>query len=116
MTEDYGFEIGFYESILIQTPEDERVIELLAQLYTKANRLEDGLQMDLRLSRLRPRDGTVRYNLCCSLALTGKTEEALRALEQALELGYRDIHWMLQDPDLESLHQHPSFRKLIGEA
>jgi hypothetical protein len=41
--------------------------------------------------------------------------EALRSLRQAVELGYRDLDWMQQDPDLEGLKQHPAFQALLQE-
>jgi len=32
-----------------------------------------------------------------------------------VQLGYRDIDWMLQDPDLEVLKEHKGFQALITE-
>jgi hypothetical protein len=55
------------------------------------------------------------YNLACSLALSRRRSDALRVLRRAVQLGYRDVDWMLQDPDLEGLKGHAEFLKLLSE-
>ena len=111
--EDPTFEIGFYESILRREPRYTEVIELLGGLYTKTGRIADGLKMDRKLVRLMPMNATAHYNLACSLALSKRPSEALRSLRRAVDLGYADIDWMVQDPDLEELKEHPSFQALL---
>jgi hypothetical protein len=90
-------------------------VGLLGGLYTKAGRIADGLKMDRKLVRLEPANATARYNLACSLALCKKKPGALRALRQAIELGYDDLDWLQQDPDLEILQGHPEFEKLLRQ-
>lgn len=115
MSNQHTFEISFYESILQKEPQFAEVIELLGGLYTNAGRIEDGLKMDRKLVRLRPDSPVVRYNLACSLALKRRFKDALAALARAVELGYQDIQWMLEDPDLEGLRSHPAFQRLLKE-
>ncbi|HEX3731227.1 MAG TPA: hypothetical protein VHV47_15555 [Opitutaceae bacterium] len=112
---DPAFEIGFYEAVLRRDPGYPEVIEILGGLYTKTGRITDGLKMDRKLVRLQPDNKTAHYNLACSLALTRQKSAALRALRQAIDLGYRDFDWMSQDPDLESLKHHPLFQSLLDE-
>ncbi len=112
---DPQFEIGFYESVLRRQRNYTTVIELLAGLYTKQGRLADGLRMDRRLVKLQPENATAHYNLACSLALTKRNGAALRALRQAVELGYRDADWMQQDPDLDTLKDQPEFLNLLEQ-
>jgi tetratricopeptide (TPR) repeat protein len=111
--EDPSFEIGFFESILRRDPRYTEVIEILGGLYTKTGRIADGLRMDRKLVRLLPTNATAHYNLACSLALSKRTPEALSSLRSAVDLGYVDVDWMLQDPDLEGLKNHPEFKKLL---
>ena len=113
--DDPGFEIGFFESVLRRDPKYTEVIEILGGLYTKTGRIADGLKMDRKLVRLLPENATAHYNLACSLALSRKSSAALAALKKAVELGYTDIDWMVQDPDLESLKDLPSFQKLVAK-
>jgi tetratricopeptide (TPR) repeat protein len=114
-TTDHEFEIGFFESVLKRDPSYTEVIEILGGLYTKHGRVTDGLRMDRRLVRLLPSNATAHYNLACSLALVKKKSEALRSLRQAIELGYRDVDWMQQDPDLDTLKNHPLFQALLDQ-
>ena len=112
---DPEFEIGFFESVLRRNPRYGSVIEILAGLYTKTGRIADGLRMDRKLVRLQPANPTAHYNLACSLALTKHNIAALRALRQAVELGYSDFDWMQQDPDLDALKHQPEFVALLEQ-
>jgi tetratricopeptide (TPR) repeat protein len=112
---DAAFEIGFFASVLKRNPGYVEVIEILGGLYTQHGRIADGLRMDRKLVRLKPVNPTAHYNLACSLALSKRKTAALRSLRQAVELGYRDLDWMEQDPDLEALKNHPEFRTLLGQ-
>lgn len=112
---DTKWEIGFFESVLRREPRYSEVVEILGGLYTKTGRIADGLRMDRKLVRLHPQNSTARYNLACSLALSDRRPEALRVLRTALDLGYRDYHWMSEDPDLQSLQGVPAFEALLDE-
>ena len=112
---DPQFEIEFYEAVHRRCPGYVDVVSLLGGLYTKAGRIADGLKMDRKLVRLEPKNATAHYNLACSLALCKKRPDALRSLRTALSLGYDDLDWMEQDPDLEILKNDPEFRKLLSQ-
>ncbi|MGF1485318.1 MAG: hypothetical protein ACFBZ8_13255 [Opitutales bacterium] len=113
--DDSQFDIDFFECLLKRTPRDPQVVEILGGLYARNGRVDEGLKMDRKLVRLQPDNPTAYYNLACSLALKHRKADALRALNEAVELGYLDVEWMRQDPDLECLWGHPGFRKLIAE-
>jgi len=112
--QDAEWDIRFYESILRRDPGYVMVLELLGGLYTQQGRIADGLKVDRKLVRLQPDNATARYNLACSLALLKRPRDALRELQTAVKLGYRDLEWMEQDPDLEGLKEHPEFRTLVS--
>ena len=112
-THDPEFEIRFFESVLRRDPNYASVVELLGGLYTRQGRVADGLRMDRKLVKLQPQNATAHYNLACSLALSKRKSDALRALQRAVKLGYTDFDWMQQDPDLEALKQHPEFQSLL---
>ena len=111
---DPVFEITFFESVLRRAPSYANVIEILGGLYTRQGRISDGLRMDRKLVKLQPGNATAHYNLACSLALSKRNRDALRALRHAVQLGYRDLDWMQQDPDLEPLKRHPEFQTLLA--
>lgn len=54
------------------------------------------------------------YNLACALALQGKREEALTALDQAISVGFFDIEHIKQDPDLAVLRDNAAFDARIA--
>ncbi len=112
--EDPEFEISFYESVLRRDRRYTEVIEILGGLYTKTGRIPDGLRMDRKLVKLQPANATAHYNLACSLALSKRKADALRSLEHAVSLGYRDHEWMEQDPDLEGLKSSAAFQALLA--
>lgn len=111
--EDPEFEMRFFESVLRRDPGYTAVVEILGGLYTRHGRIADGLRMDRKLVRLLPENATAHYNLACSLALSKRKRDALRSLHQAVKLGYADLDWMQQDPDLETLKADPEFQQLL---
>jgi tetratricopeptide (TPR) repeat protein len=54
------------------------------------------------------------YNLACAAARSGAKLEALEALEEAVELGYRNLRHITQDDDLRSLRKDPRYLALIA--
>lgn len=111
---DDEVELRFLEAVSGRSPDHVRVLQALGDLYTQTGRIREGLEVDLRLSRLVPLDGTVWYNLACSYALTGSVDEAFAALEQAVLTGYDGYDWMREDGDLESLRGDPRFETLLA--
>ena len=109
-------EIEFLESIRKRCSPNRMVLESLGELYTRTGRFEEGLNTDLELTRICPREAVAWYNLACSFALTGRKGDALAALTKAVELGYKDVEWMGGDSDLESLQDDPQFRALLKRA
>lgn len=109
------FEIEFFERILSRDPNQIEVLMNLGELFTKKGCHRRALQVDLRLAQLRPRCATVMYNLACSHALLKHESDALAALRQAVALGYSDLDYLINDPDLSSLRAHPEFSRLIAD-
>jgi tetratricopeptide (TPR) repeat protein len=107
------FQIAFYEGVLKEDPNLVDVLIPLGDAYTKRGLYEKGLEVDLRLSRLRPGDASVFYNVACSYSLLRQMDSALEALEKALALGYNEFKFLMSDPDLENLRKDPRFNKLM---
>jgi hypothetical protein len=57
--------------------------------------------------------GTVAYNLACVRAGEGRTDEAIRALGEALQLRPEMKEAAPKDSDLEPLHDDPRFQELV---
>lgn len=106
-------ELDFLERLAVRLPQDDEVLKVLGDSYTRVGRFEKGLEIDRRLVTLCPDDSLVWYNLGCSLALLDKRDEALKALSHAVTLGYEDHEWMVRDDDLRSLREERAFKTLI---
>jgi len=109
-----AFLAEFFEIATRHRPDDIDVLAELGHVYTRLGRLQEGLEIDLRLVGLVPDNPTAHYNLACSLALLGRRAPALESLERAVELGYADPEYLLEDDDLKSLREEPRFAELVS--
>ena len=113
--DDIEFEIAFYESILASTPDFIEALSAIGDLYTRAGLWQKGLEVDIKLSKLRSDDPMVFYNLACSYALLGQTRTALSALTKAIEFGYDDFEYLRNDMDLENLLKDAHVQEYIKQ-
>jgi tetratricopeptide (TPR) repeat protein len=81
--------------------------------YETRNYLK-GAEAYRRASDLGHQPGTMRYYGAGCLALGGKREEALQALEAALALGYEDLPAALEEKDFGALRGDARFQALLG--
>ena len=109
--DDLDFEIRFYEEILKEKPDFIEALIAIGDLYTQRGLIEKGLEVDLRLSRLRPDDDGVLYNLACSYSLMLEIDKAFGAMKLALECGYDDLNYLEVDDDLEHLRKDERFQE-----
>lgn len=107
--------ISFLEGVVKRDPGYVEALQILGDDYTRRGKFVAGLRVDEQLSQLRPADPLVQYNLACSYSLTGNFNQALAALEQALNLGYKDFKWLAQDPDLSDLRLHPLYKNIRAQ-
>lgn len=115
LRDEYAFRLDLGLGILVRRPQHREALGMTADALTALGYFRDGLALDRRLAGLEPEDPVVRYNLACSLSLTGELEEAIACLAEAIRLGYREAEHMLNDRDLEALHGLPAFRALVGQ-
>jgi tetratricopeptide (TPR) repeat protein len=109
---DLDVKIGFMEGVVKRDPGFVEALQILGDDYTRRGKFVAGLRVDEQLSQLRPEDPIVQYNLACSYSLTGNFNQATAALEQAIDLGYRDFKWLGQDPDLADLREHALYKNI----
>jgi tetratricopeptide (TPR) repeat protein len=112
---DIDFEIQFYESILKESPDFIETMMALADLYTKKGLYREGLELDERLSRLRPEEPVIFYNLACSYSLLNDQYAALNAIRRAIELGYDDFEHLSGDKDLAHLMADEQFKQYLKD-
>lgn len=108
------FDIDFFDHLLARRSDSLDVLRVLAELVSRKGQVQRAVDLDRRLVELQPHDFLARYNLACSLARAGRSDEAIDCLSRAILLGYDDLAHMEADPDLESLRDHPDFQSLLG--
>lgn len=109
------FELDFFADLIRRVPDFADVLRAQASNLTAKGMIKEGLKVDQQLVHLRPRDPTAHYNLACRYALLKQPDLALTVLRKAVELGYRDFRYMVQDRDLDSVRRDPRFRALLRE-
>lgn len=111
-----SLEIKFYEDIVKQRPRFLEALISLGDAYTREGFHAEGLEVDKKLSILKPQDPIIHYNLACSLSLVEDIEESLKALRTAVLLGYDDFTHMAKDSDLDNVRTHPQFNEFFTKA
>jgi len=91
----------------------------LAAEFQQAMRQRDLTEMEHACragTALLPENPIWRYNLACTLALQKRPADAVEALNQAVDLGFRDDTAIAMDNDLASLRPLPAFQSLLAKA
>ncbi|HJP83244.1 MAG TPA: adenylate/guanylate cyclase domain-containing protein [Fimbriimonadaceae bacterium] len=60
------------------------------------------------------RFSTTLYNLACFYSLLGDKEKAIQMLQEGFETGLRNLHWILQDPEIDPLRDDPRVQEIIN--
>ena len=60
-----------------------------------------------------PDDPMLLYNVACNYAQLNKHDDALTALEQAVDRGFGDKAWIEHDSDLDALRSSPRYQALL---
>ena len=109
------FELDFFGRILSRHPRFFEALRCHASNLAAKKRFQESLQVERRIIQIRPADSLAHYNVACSYALLKQPDLAFKSLRKALELGYDDFRYILQDQDLDSIRKDSRFRKLIRE-
>ena len=110
----YGRALRSIQKHLDLTPGDGRALTLGAGCLARLDRTDEAIQWSERALAIDGDDPVIVYAAACVDAILGRVEEALTGLERALELGFGNRRWILNDPDFEFLRNHPRFRELVG--
>ena len=86
---------------------------LLATAYRRTGQTEKAAAMQRRLKTMAEKDPKSLYFLALHYAETGRTDEALAALERCLELREERTFWSKDEPRFDSLKADPRFRALL---
>lgn len=103
------------EDALRLHPESSRPAQLGACALAALGRKEQAKEWLARALAIDPDDNAARYNAACCLAQIGETELALDLLEIWVKhRGSEGRRWMLMDPDIDPLRDHPRYKALVS--
>jgi tetratricopeptide (TPR) repeat protein len=94
-------------------PEDTRALILAATVNANLDRQERAVEFAERAIAVDRDDPMLLYNVACTFAVIGKGDEALDALEHAVEKGWGDRAWIEHDSDLDSIRESPRYKSLM---
>ena len=88
---------------------------VVADHYRREGRIDDARAAVREMMALHPDHWGAPYNAACFEALAGNTDEAFALLQRALQLDTQGVRRHApDDPDLESLHDDPRWKKVAG--
>ncbi len=111
---ELDFQIEFIEKVLKRCPDFFEAMMALGELYTRRGLYEKGLEMDIRLSQLRPDCPYVHYNLACSYSLLNHVEQAFFTIKQAVAYGYDHLDYLQHDVDLTNLRKDRRYQEFLS--
>ena len=94
-------------------PNDGRALNLGASALVGLGEHERGLEWAERALAGDPEEPSVLYNVACTYARLGKTENALACLDEAITFGFLHKEWIDNDATLDSIRSHPRFEALL---
>lgn len=107
------------------SPEDVEVQSMIALVLVRLDDIEKGLQFAERVISDAPRDWTSLYNGACTFSRAIESpvptaemkqvyaDRAIQLLRQTAELKFSDSEHMLQDADLNALHDHREWQAVV---
>ncbi|NIM50630.1 MAG: protein kinase [Gemmatimonadales bacterium] len=109
----YRRALAVIEKQLEHSPGDARALTLGAGCLARLGRHEESLEWTERALAIDSEDPVVVYAVACVYALVGLSDKALDTMEKAIRGGFGNKRWIANDPDFESLRDHPRFRALL---
>ena len=112
--EAYRKVMALMPNYLLRNPDDSRARMFYAIALCDAGEPEGAIREGKAALDSSPGDSVMLYNGACLYARLGEPERAVAALKQAISLGVVNYGWMEQDPDLDSIRDHPEFKALMA--
>lgn len=94
-------------------PMSDPQLETEAYVLATSGDYAGALPLFREMARRDPESFVPTYNIACTLAQLGRTDEALDALGRAIELGFDDLAHLRHDPDLAPLRETDRFQAIL---
>jgi len=108
--------VALCDSALSQPDLTANELNVIAQTYLQVGRVDKGLQTLQRILAVNPRDSQAHYNIAVICVHQNALNEALDALEKAIQITPALRDQARNDPRLAPLRFHPRFQQIMGAA
>jgi serine/threonine protein kinase/tetratricopeptide (TPR) repeat protein len=95
-------------------PDNPRALYMGAGALKQLGESEKAREWNRRALAMEPDDAGVLYNIACGFALEHQTEEAVSALNKAIDQGFGHWKWIDHDSDFDSIRNEPGFLKVLA--
>jgi tetratricopeptide (TPR) repeat protein len=102
---NYDGAIALLNEALGKDPDNAMALTTLASAYHSKGDYEAAIEANRRAAATSWAAPTARYNEACALSLLGRTEEAYKALQQAMDAGFLDYDLIATDSDLDNMRK-----------
>ncbi len=109
----YRRQVKLIDVHLSLNPDDPRACILGAVANAIISDRDRAVEFAERAMQVDPDDPMLLYNVCCTYAQLGMQDEALNALDHAVEKGWGDKNWLEHDSDLDSIRDTPRYRGIV---
>jgi tetratricopeptide (TPR) repeat protein len=106
---DAGEAEQLFSAMVAADPADPVARASLARALARQDRFAEAIVQDKLALAADPTLAEMAYNVACSYAALGDTDESLRWLSRAWDGGVRDLNLIEQDPDLRDLRRDHRF-------
>ena len=114
---EYALAAKQYRQIVEAQPQNAFAWSRLGFSLHALERWDEAMVAHRKASKFPLTQATATYNIACVHSRLGNLDESIKALEKAIELGFRrERPVILQDPDLKTLREHPKFESLVAKA
>jgi serine/threonine protein kinase/Tfp pilus assembly protein PilF len=94
-------------------PRDARALYFGANALAQLGEKERATRWAERALELEGEERMVLYNVACVFTLLAEYDRAIDCLEGSITHGFGQREWMVHDPDLAPLREHPRFQTLL---
>jgi serine/threonine protein kinase/Tfp pilus assembly protein PilF len=95
-------------------PDNPRALYMGAADLTYLGESEKSREWNRRALAMEPDDPSVLYNIACNFAQEGQSEDAIAALNKAIDHGFGHWKWIEHDGSLDSVRSGPGFAALLA--